>query len=101
MRVIAARSKFFYQSLKRNALVPPLAADCGCQESNGDYPSPVFMISRPFLVEATTTTKECLLDGKGGAFRWVSDTVAAHPLGRKKPLSVRVRPSAPSEMRFC
>jgi len=22
-----------------------LAADCGCQESNGDYPSPVFMIS--------------------------------------------------------
>lgn len=23
----------------------PLAADCGCQELNGDYPSPVFMIS--------------------------------------------------------
>jgi hypothetical protein len=22
-----------------------MAADCGCQESNGDYPGPVFMIS--------------------------------------------------------
>jgi hypothetical protein len=42
------------------------------------------MISRPFLVEVTTTTKECLLNGKGGSFRWISETVAAHPLRRKK-----------------